>query len=159
MLEICDCDLKALSDGKGPARVRMANEMHLERGKESASEIKCFLWTLHWPHLIPWAGLIVYGTLHTSEDRIRVSSGGTVFISVIVPPPLFNSKQSYSCAMRPAFLNFPCRKMWQQHELAWVKVSPRQACASWDGREGQATTAFVLFFHLLTRLFLLLFSH
>ena len=76
----------------------------------------------------------------THQNRIRVSSGGTVFISVRVPPPLSNSKQSYSCTMRLAFLNFPRRKTWWQHELVWVKVSTRQACPPpRDSHEGQAT--------------------
>ena len=42
MLEFCDCDLKALSVGKGPAWVRMESKMCLERRKENASKSNVF---------------------------------------------------------------------------------------------------------------------
>ena len=64
---------------------------------------------------------------YTPVETGSVSSGGTVFISVRVPPPLFNSKQSYSCAMRPHCWIFPvgrCGNSMSSLEWRWAQDRP-----------------------------------
>lgn len=67
---------------------------------------------LHWLHFIQWTGFVIYRLLHTSENLIRVSNGGSVSISIRILHLFFNSKQNCRWPCCPIFLNFSCRDMW-----------------------------------------------
>lgn len=105
---------------------------------------------LHWLHFIQWTGFVIYGLLHTGENMIRVSNGGSVSISIRILQLFFNSKQNCRYPCRPIFLNFSCRDMW-----SWPWAHSRECeLKSWMILLGvlKVSCAFsVLFCHFLSR--------
>lgn len=89
---------------------------------------------LHWLHFIQWTGFVIYGLLHTGENMIRVSNGGSVSISIRILQLFFNSKQNCRWPCCPIFLNFSCRDMW-----SWTWAHSRECeLKSWMLLLGQS---------------------